>query len=558
MLPKGAKADSEVRGVKMAGSFFTKPNDRIAYYCQAVYVYQKNEQIPTESNENYNPIVEADPILGTTGIKFLHGVQSIGLSNNHVTTALYDEGRQQQQLIRYGQNEFEIVIERVLDFDHNMFYFVKEGNYSSDYQSSHILRPDNFGSKGIPNPDYDNNCLRNFDITILYSPDRFSKLGGAVDRPAEGTLYYAGNSSDDIEPHYDGDRPTGDDPANHELEYYVDAAKPAGPSDNTDDTKVISITYRNCLISNISYDININGGVIETTTLISKILVHNDAYDDITAYPPARTFFETREDASGNTETKYAITDGGGNVTGFQWGSGLGGLPVKSDGKESIIVRRHHFDFLFDDVDSYSLLPLEVRNLFDHSEANPAIEPVLDNKYLHKNKELALTSIQIDLSFEYTELENIGQWSGSVKGKERLLNNQKYLNLPVDITCSFTGRLRQGIPYANFLSGGQNFLNNQDNIYSEALGGDLPNQMLSNREIMLVAKSKDLNSGSETERFFVWDLGKRNHLVDISYSGGDTSGSHAEATLRYKNNFNDAVLTKSNTVHDIATPTEIY
>jgi hypothetical protein len=171
---------------------------------------------------------------------------------------------------------------------------------------------------------------------------------------------------------------------------------------------------------------------------------------------------------------------------------------------------------------------------------------------------LALTSIQIDLSFGYTELENIGQWSGSVKGKERLLNNQKYLNLPVDITCSFTGRLRQGIPYANFLSGGQNFLNNQDNIYSEALGGDLPNQMLSNREIMLVAKSKDLNSGSETERFFVWDLGKRNHLVDISYSGGDTSGSHAEATLRYKNNFNDAVLTKSNTVHDIAIPTEIY
>ena len=563
MIAPEVGADSEAQGAKMTASFFTKPNDRIAYYCQAVYVYQKNELIPNQSNEDYDPIVIENPIAGTTGIKFLHGVQSIGLSNNHLTTSLYDEGRQQQQLIRYGQNEFEIVIERVLDFDNNMFYFVKNSDYTTDYQKSHLLRPYNFGSKGSPDPDHNNNCLRNFDITILYSPDRFSKLGGAVDRPSEGTLYYAGNASDDIEPHYDGDRPTGADPEDHKLEYYVGASKPAGPSDNTDDTNVLSITYRNCVISSISYDIGLDGAVRETTTLSSKILVHNDQRNDINDYPPPKTFFATRDDGSGNTETRYAITDVDGNVTGFQWSSTVpaNSIPVKSDGSESITVKGYHFDFLFDN--GYSLLPLEVRNLFDHSEVNPAIASSIDNKYLDRNKELALTSISIELNFEYTELTDVGQWAGSVIGKEHLVNNQRYLNLPVDITCSFTGRLRQGMPYANFLSDAQNYLNNQDNIYSEALGDKTPNQMRTDREIMLVAKSQDLNSGdSVTERFFAWDLGKRNYLSDISYSGGDTSGSDIEATLIYKNNFNDAILVKGDVGTDgprnISTPTEIY
>ena len=144
MIAPEVGADSEAQGAKMTASFFTKPNDRIAYYCQAVYIYQKNELIPNQSNEDYDPIVIENPIAGTTGIKFLHGVQSIGLSNNHLTTSLYDEGRQQQQLIRYGQNEFEIVIERVLDFDNNMFYFVKNSDYTTDYQKSHLLRPYNF------------------------------------------------------------------------------------------------------------------------------------------------------------------------------------------------------------------------------------------------------------------------------------------------------------------------------------------------------------------------------------------------------------------------------
>ena len=560
----------------MTGSFFTKPNDRIAYYCQAVYVYQKNDQIPKTSNEEYNPIILEDVVAGTTGIKFLHGVQSIGISNSHSPTSVYDQGRQQQQIVRYGQNEFEIVIERVLDFDNNMFYFTKKNFYTAgDYQQSHILRPHNFGSKGSPDPDYtaqQGNCLRNFDITILYGPERFSKLGGAVNRPPQGTLYYDGNSSDTITPHYDGDRPRGADPESYKIYTYEDMGKPAGPSDNTDDTKVISITYRNCVITSISYDIDIDGGVRETTTLTSKLLVHNDKYNDITDYPPPKEFFETRDDGAGNTETKYAIANLDGDITSFVWStsSPAGGIPVKNDGNESIMVRRHHFDFLLNSSDS--LLPLEVRNLFDHSEVNPAIGAVIDNKYLDRNKEFALTSINIELSFDYTELTNVGQWAGSFKNRERLVNNQKYLNLPIGISCSFTGRVRQGMPYANFLTQGQNFLNNQDNIYSKSLGGGtessqtnpdtVPDSMQADREIMLVAKSRDLNSGETTERFFAWDLGKRNYLVDISYSGGDTSGSDVEATLTYTNNFNDAILVKGDVgtdgPHNISTPTDIY
>ena len=114
----------------------------------------------------------------------------------------------------------------MLDRDEDTFYKVTEAQYT-DYQQSHILHANNFGSKGAK--DNNNKVLRNYDITIFYGSDKAARLGSA--------------------------RGHGED----------------------DENSVISISYLNCLITNISYTLGVDG-VNESITLTTKNLKHNDDY----------------------------------------------------------------------------------------------------------------------------------------------------------------------------------------------------------------------------------------------------------------------------------------
>jgi hypothetical protein len=118
------------------------------------------------------------------------------------------------------------------------------------------------------------------------------------------------------------------------------------------------------------------------------------------------------------------------------------------------------------------------------------------------------------------------------------------LNLPVSINCTFTGTLRQALPYYNYLYNGENRVRNVDNVYtkSEADGASKEWQE-ADREIKIVASGID--------KYFVWDLGKKNYLTSIEYTGGDAGGGNVEATLTYTNQYSDFVITRTENVLDL-------
>lgn len=195
---------------------FDKLNDRIFYACQAVFVKERNSLTGT-----------ADP----TDSSYLTGVQSIGTSSDISARSLLDVGRYQRNKVLYNQPSHEITIERVINDASNMFYNVSQSDY--DAGRTHILHENNVGTQGFPS----NNAksLRNYDITILYTPDRFSYMG-------------AGASGSDL-----------------------------------DKDDVISITYTNCVITSLNYSIGVDR-ITESITLTTRNLRYNNNYSTLPDY----------------------------------------------------------------------------------------------------------------------------------------------------------------------------------------------------------------------------------------------------------------------------------
>lgn len=407
---------------------FDKPNNRIFWACQAVFKTERNTEAGTD-----NP----------TSATFLTGVQSVGVSSSPSANSLIDIGKVHRKFTQYNQNSYEITIERRIDKDSNFFYNVSSSQYTN-YQNSHILNVHNIGSQGFT--DSSSLCLRNYDITLLYRPDRFSDFSSS----------------------------TISDP------------------DNTD---VISVTYKNCLLTNISYSISADNGITESVTLTTNNMKYNNDY---------------------STRTSYTIPT----------------MPESGD-----VLKEYDLDLISTGYGS-SLLPLEVKQLFDLSD-------------LKENKKiLAIQSIDISVGIDYSTLIDVGTWRGSISGSEYQQNRWKYINLPLDITCSFKGIARQSMPFSNFLSSGLNKIRNVDNIYTKSLGDGATGMSWqeTDREIRIVAMKKI----SGVNNYFVWDLGSSNYLTELSYSGGETGGGNVEATISYKNDFSDAVFTKTTSIINLS------
>lgn len=425
---------------------FNQPNDRIFWACQAVFLEERN----TEEGNSGNP----------TNATFLDGVQSVGVSHDNPSNSLVDIGRHQRKYTQYQQPTIDITLERVINKGSDFFYKVTPDQYTS-YQNSHLLHANNFGSKGAK--DNNNKVLRNYDITIIYTPDRF----GSID---DGIGYDSDTSTPGLQP--DPDR-----------------------------LNLISVTYLNCLITSINYTIGIDG-VRESISLTTKNLKYNDDYSSIIQY---------------NIPT----------------------LP--QDGN---ILKRQDFDLTESDETSTqygkSKLPTEAKELFNFDS------PVLEGSP-EQLQVLGIQSISIDVSMDYTRLTDVGNWRGSQANKEHEQNRWTILNLPVSVTCSFTGVLRQSMPYFNFLHSNLNRVRNVDNIYTKSLGQtDSTDWQEADREIKIVAL------GSATPQdYFIWDLGKKNYLTSIEYSGGDAGGNNVEGTLNYANQYSDFVVTKNEVVQDL-------
>lgn len=408
---------------------FEEPNNRVFYACQGVFVEERN----TEAGNGGDP----------TGATFLAGVQAVGVSSDNPATSLPDVGRHQRKITQYGQQTIEITIDRVLDRDEDTFYKVTEAQYT-DYQQSHVLHANNFGSKGAK--DNNNKVLRNYDITIVYGTDKAARLGGGVGGP------------------------------------------------NPDANTLMSVSYLNCLITNISYTLGVDG-VNESITLTTKNLKYNDDATNLSSYTFPELF-----PASGN------------------------------------VLRKHHFDLTKSGYGN-SKLPTEVKQLFNFDT------PVIEGKDMEGNplQILGIQSVNIDVSFDYTNLNDVGIWRGSEDGKEHEQNRWTSLNLPITVTCSFTGTIRQALPYFNYLHNQENRVRNVDNIYTASKAqGSSTDWQEADKEIKLVASGLNTN--------FVWDLGKKNYLTSIDYSGGDAGGGNVEATINYTNQYSDFVVTRTSGV----------
>ena len=153
--------------------------------------------------------------------KFLQGVQSVGVNRQSTSRQLDDFGRFQKKFYFEGKQEYSITISRVIDKSVSPFYVTN--SYANNYLTNHILSADNLGVQG--EVDSQDKCLRNYDIVILYGPD---------------------------------------------TQTNIDGSDPKGV-----------IMYRNCLMTNLSYDISVGGQITENITLTAKTAEYNDGTVDI-------------------------------------------------------------------------------------------------------------------------------------------------------------------------------------------------------------------------------------------------------------------------------------
>ena len=460
---------------------FSDPNSRIFYACQAVLTTKRNTAAESDA---------------TDGV-FLNGVQSIGINGDMPSQSLLDIGRAQRQFHYYGQQNFEITIERRIDKDSDFFYFVDPSDYTAGaagYKTSHILYKDNLHDKGFA--DDAGKSLRNYDITILYAPDKFSYIGAENDAT-----------------------PSSSDP---------------------DKNKIISVTYKSCLLSSIEYNIGVDG-ITESVTLFTKQFRFNKDLSTLSAYGI---------DAD---------------------------LPQAGE-----VLKRQHLDILKQPVDRKSRLPQEVISMFEVGDAESVYDG--DDGSVRPLKIFGINNISLSLSIDYSQIPDIGFWRGSEKDKEYEQNLFSYMNLPLQVSCSFTGVARRALEYGDFIwtnSADDVFVRNTDvpfgasgvmdsstglsyggGPYRDGLDPNHPNPPKygspkppsdvynrTDRPIRLVFATFD--PAANANKYHIIDLGNNNYVNSISTTGGDTGGGNVETTITYQNDHSDMVLVKDTQVRNL-------
>jgi|TARA_R110000822_G_scaffold75046_1_gene180362 hypothetical protein len=436
---------------------FSEFNGRMFYACMGVLV--------NKTGDRWGRLTQTGN-ADATDSTFLTGVQSVGVSSDNPSSSLVDVGRFQRKYHYYSQQQFEITIERVITETENFFYHVDPSSYvatEAGYRDCHILKDDNIGCQGSTNPN--SKSIRNFDITILYGSDQFNRLGSE----------------------------------NHTTP----------SSSNPDKNKVFQVTYRNCLVTSINYNMSVGTPITEVITLITKGATYNE------------------------------------NITASAYT-----LPAAETAQSANLLKAYDLDLLNTGPDwgiRYSVLPEEVIRMF--KAQNVSGDTQSEGAPGTLQDILGLSSISIDTSIDYSEITDVGKWRGSID--QGLQNLWRHVVLPVQVTASFTGTLRQPFPRRGSPA---SYLPNTDTTFSAADGNTSSKDwQYVNREIKLVAKKF-----TATPNFFVWDLGKKNYLTNFSYTGGDTGGGNLEGTMSYQNDTSDIVLIRDTVVRDLPAPTNPY
>jgi len=222
-----------------------------------------------------------------------------------------------------------------------------------------------------------------------------------------------------------------------------------------------STTLKHCLLTEVSYEISVDGRMTENLSFVTRNLVKTGSAAAPIATPLTGTIF-----------------------------------------------KRHHLDVENEDF----ILPSEVKSVVDVEND--------DGDGVAR----AVQSISINAAFDYGEMSDVGKWRGSNQTSLPTEQNKwRYITTPIGITCEITAIVRKSIAQ-NILIKDTNFM------------GTFPTP---DREIKIVMGPEASNPSAPT--WFVIDLGKKNYLTGISFSGGDTGGGNVEATFSYANTNNDFV-----------------
>ena len=455
------------------------PNSRVFYACQAV-LYKERQTTTTGGNDV------------PTSNAFLTGVQSIGIDSEFPFTPYDDLGRFQKKYGSYGQQLFTINISRVLSNPSTTsdggtadlgepFYKVTPSN---DYEATHMLANANLGACGL------STGLRNYDITVVYGSDGNEFMDGGL---SSGEVF-------------------------------------------------MSTTYRNCILTSISYNFSVGGTVTENITLISKVATQDTQ-------------------TSGFTNLLGTAKDGEGN-----------NVVIEAD-----TLKGRDIDF------ASCILPVEVERMFK-------LGAEADNWQGFDDNILGLQSIELNVDIEYVDLPDIGLWRGSninnqtaagdddtlptyaVGGQEARraeVNLFRQVGVPVGVSFSFTGiasaQYRGDIAAIADGSTRQDFeltdttFTKMDSIETDSQAAvDGVNSTRpyyeANREFRLVAKKGNYGaSGWTGANYWQWHLGQKNYLTALSYSGGDAGGGNVEVTLNYQNDHSDFVVFKDTALKTIQT-----
>ncbi len=145
-----------------------------------------------------------------------------------------------------------------------------------------------------------------------------------------------------------------------------------------------------------------------------------------------------------------------------------------------------------------------------------------------------IQSIEASMDVSYEELSDQGNWRGANQTTNPSEQNKwKYVS-DIDIEASITANLTKSIQ--------QDILMKDTNFMAAFPKPD--------REIKLAFTNGASN-------FFVLDLGKRNYLTSISWSGGDTGGGNVTGAFTYKNDMKEFVPYVHSAVYNIAAPTTV-
>lgn len=288
--------------------------------------------------------------------------------------------------------------------------------------------------------------------------------------------------------------------------------KAQADSGDADASQAMVTTYRSCLLTNVSYSISAGGNLQEDITLITRIAEQNpeDNLSLIQLVAP-------------QTGTVIKAKD----------------LNMETDVGGDLIN---------------TLLPKQVLRYFDIGNAKDG------------TKIYGIQSIDVNCTIDYSDILDVGQWRGSAVTSDgdnlgRDQNLYRQVRLPVAITANITGVARG--QYRADGSGYQDYPNT-DTTFSAADGSEatqIDNQLEPplpsynsfynvNEPIRLV-----FNSDSD---YLQLNLGDKNYLTNIDFSGGDTEGGNVEVSLSYQNDNSDFIPVKNSSVLDISSSSNTY